>query len=106
MSDVQMFWSLCAECVEFLSQKRSGAVLMESRRGEGQTDKQGLYQRNTSDRVTSKPFGSMVKTKLLDRMGKKKKKGCYFEWYFLQRRERGESGLWLTMLSRHKVGIK
>ena len=31
MSDVQMFWSLCAKCVEFLSQRRSGAVLMESR---------------------------------------------------------------------------
>ena len=45
MSDVQMFWSLCTECVEFLSQMRSGAVLMESRHGEGQTDKQGLYQR-------------------------------------------------------------
>ena len=65
---------------------------MKSRQVEGQTDKQGLYQRNTSGRVTSKPFGSMVKTKLLDRMGKKK--GCYFEWYFLQCRERGESGLW------------
>ena len=45
MSDVQMFWSLCAECVEFLSQRRSDAVLMESRHAEGQTDKQGLYQR-------------------------------------------------------------
>ena len=45
MNDVQMFWSLCAECVEFLSQMRSGAVSMESRHGEGQTDKQGLYQR-------------------------------------------------------------
>ena len=51
MNDVQMFWSLCAECVEFLSQRRSGAVLMESRHGEGQTDKQGLYQRKRSDRV-------------------------------------------------------
>ena len=50
MSDVQMFWSLCAECVEFLSQRRSGADLMESRHG-GQTDKQGLYQRKRSDRV-------------------------------------------------------
>ena len=29
MSDVQMFWSSCAECVEFLSQRRSGGVLME-----------------------------------------------------------------------------
>ena len=38
MTDVQIFWSLCAECVEFLSQMRSGAVLMESRHGTGQTD--------------------------------------------------------------------
>ena len=51
INNVQMFWSLCAECVEFLSQRRSGAVLMESRHGEGQTDKLGLYQRNRSDRV-------------------------------------------------------
>ena len=48
-----MFWSLCAECVEFLSQRRSGAVLMESRHGEGQTDKQGLYQRRRRDSVDS-----------------------------------------------------
>ena len=40
MSDVQMFWSLCAECVEFLSQRRRGAVLMDSRHGEDHTDKQ------------------------------------------------------------------
>ena len=53
MSDVQMFWSLCAECVEFLSQRRSGAVLMESRHGEGQTDKQGLDQRKRSERVST-----------------------------------------------------
>ena len=53
MSDVQMFWSLWAECVEFLSQRRSGAVSMESRQKEGSTDKQGLYQREEkkSDRV-------------------------------------------------------
>ena len=51
MSDVQMFWSLYAECVEFLSQRRSGAVLMDSRQGEGQTDERGLYQRKRSDRV-------------------------------------------------------
>ena len=51
MNDVQMFWFLYAECVEFLSQMRSGAVLMESRHGESQTDKQGLYQRKRSDRV-------------------------------------------------------
>ena len=51
MSNVQMFWSLCAECVEVLSQRRSGAVMMESRHGEGQTDKQGLYQRRRSDSV-------------------------------------------------------
>ena len=43
MNDVQMFLSLCAECVEFLSQIRNGAILMESRHGEGQTDKRGLY---------------------------------------------------------------
>ena len=51
MNDVQMFRSLCAECVGFLSQMRSGAVLMESRHGEGQTDKQGLYQSKRSDRL-------------------------------------------------------
>ena len=51
MSDVQTFWFLFAECVELLSQRRSGAVLMESRHGEGQIDKQGLYQRKRSDRV-------------------------------------------------------
>ena len=52
MSDDQMCRPLCAECVEFLSQRRSGAVLMESRNAEGQTDKQGLYQRKKkSDRV-------------------------------------------------------
>ena len=51
MNSVQVFWSLCAECVEFLSQMRSGAVLVESRHREGQTDKQGLYQRKRSDKV-------------------------------------------------------
>ena len=51
MRNVQMFWSLCAECIEFWSQRKSGAALMESRHGEGQTDKQGLYQRKRSDRV-------------------------------------------------------
>ena len=50
MGNVQMFRSLCAECVEFFSQMRSGAVSMESRQGEGQTDKQGLCQRKGSDR--------------------------------------------------------
>ena len=44
MNDVQMFWSLCAECVEFLSQMRSGAVLMESRHGEGKTDNRGCIR--------------------------------------------------------------
>ena len=43
MSDVQMIWPLWAECAEFLSQRRSGAVLMESRHGEGQADKQGPH---------------------------------------------------------------
>ena len=52
MNDVQTFWSLCAECVEFLCQMRSGVVLMKSRNGEGQTDKLRLYQRKRSDRVT------------------------------------------------------
>ena len=51
MNDVKMFWSLCAECVEFLSQMKNGAVLMDSRHGEGLTDTQGLYQRKRSDRV-------------------------------------------------------
>ena len=51
MNDVQMFWSLCAECVEFLGQIRSGAVLMGSGHGEGQADKQGLYQRKRSESV-------------------------------------------------------
>ena len=41
MSDVRTFWSLCAECIEFWSQRKSGAALMESRHGEGQTDKTG-----------------------------------------------------------------
>ena len=50
MNDVQMSWSLRAECVEFLSQMRSGAILMESRHGKGQADKQRLYQRKWSDR--------------------------------------------------------
>ena len=51
MNDVQMFWSLCAECIEFLSRMRGRTVLMESRHGEGQTDQQVLYQRKMSDRV-------------------------------------------------------
>ena len=46
-----MFRSLCAEYVEFLSQERSGAVFIERRHGEGQTDKQGLCQRKRSERV-------------------------------------------------------
>ena len=51
MSDVQMFWSLCAERVEFMGQSRRRGVLMESRCEEGQTDKQGMYQRKRSDRA-------------------------------------------------------
>ena len=35
LTDVQMFWSLCAEYVEFLSQRRSRAVLMDSGHAEG-----------------------------------------------------------------------
>ena len=50
MNDVQMFWSLYAECTESLSQRRSGAVLVDSTHGEGQIDKQGLYQRKRSDK--------------------------------------------------------
>ena len=46
-----MFWPSCAECVEFLSQRRSGAVLMETRHRENQTAKQSLYQRERSHRV-------------------------------------------------------
>ena len=49
MIDDQIFWSSCAECVESLSQRRSGAVLMERRHEEGQTDKQRLYQIKRSD---------------------------------------------------------
>ena len=51
MNDVQMLWTQYAECTEFLSQIRSGVVLMESRHEEGQTDKQGLYQGKRNDRV-------------------------------------------------------
>ena len=53
MNDVQMFCSLSVECIEFLTQMRSGAVLMESRHGEGHTDKQRLYDvsEKRSDRV-------------------------------------------------------
>ena len=51
MSDVHMLWSLCAECIELISQRRSGAVLMESRHEEGQKDKQRMYQRKRSERV-------------------------------------------------------
>ena len=61
MSDVQMFWSLCAECVEFLSQRRSGAVLMEREREryeEDQTEKEGLYQRKMSQGNTQDTPGT------------------------------------------------
>ena len=49
MSDVQMFWPLCVECMEFLSQKRSRAFLMESRCEKVRQKKQGLYQIKRSD---------------------------------------------------------
>ena len=48
-----MFWSLCAECLEFLGQRRSGAVLIESRHEEVQLGKQGLYRIKGSDRVVT-----------------------------------------------------
>ena len=44
MSNVQMFWPLCVECIEFSSQRRSGAVLKKSRHGEGQTDNRGCIR--------------------------------------------------------------
>ena len=47
ISNVQMFWSICVKCVEFFSQKSQ----MDSTYEEGQTNKQGLYQRKRSDRV-------------------------------------------------------
>ena len=53
LTDVQMFWPSCAEYVEFLSQKRSGAVLIESKHEEDQTDEQGLYQRKRHYRVVT-----------------------------------------------------
>ena len=55
-----MFWSLCAECVEFLSQRRSGAVLMESRHRKGLTGKQGLHQRKRGDRVLTTYIGYVL----------------------------------------------
>ena len=51
MRDLQMFCSLYAEFVDFLGQRGSGAVLMESRCKERQADKRELYQRKRSNRV-------------------------------------------------------
>ena len=51
MSGSQMFSFLRAEYVEFLSQRRSGAVLMESTHEEGQKGKQGQFWRKRSDKV-------------------------------------------------------
>ena len=75
MSDVQMFWSLCAECAEFLRQRRNGAVLMESRHGEGQTDKQGLYQRKRSDRVLTTSLHDLMESRHGE--GRTDKQGLY-----------------------------
>ena len=41
-----MFW----DCIEFLRQKRRGAVLVESTHKEGHTNKQELYQRKRNDK--------------------------------------------------------
>ena len=51
MSKCLVFMCGMRRILKFLSQMRSGAVLMESRHEEGRTDKQGLYQRKRSDRV-------------------------------------------------------
>ena len=51
MSGSQVFSFLRAEFVEFLSQRRSGAVLMESTHEEGQKGKQGQFRRKRSDKV-------------------------------------------------------
>ena len=44
MSDVQMFFFMCG-MRRVLESEKERAVLMESRHGESQTDKQGLYLR-------------------------------------------------------------
>ena len=49
VSDVQMFRSLRVESVEFSSQMRSGAVLMENRHGKGQTDKRAVSEKKGLD---------------------------------------------------------
>ena len=51
ISNSQMFLFLDAEFVQFLSQMRSGAVLMESTHEEGQKGKQGKFQKKRSDKV-------------------------------------------------------
>ena len=51
MSGSQMYLFLRAEFVEFLSQRRSGAVLMESIHEKGQKSKQGQFRRKRSDKV-------------------------------------------------------
>ena len=45
-----MFWFYRVECIEFLSRKRSGVVLIDSAHEEDQTAKQGLCQRNRNDK--------------------------------------------------------
>ena len=51
MSGSQMFLFLRAEFVEFLSQRRSRDVLMESTLEDSQKGKQGQFQRKRSDKV-------------------------------------------------------
>ena len=74
-----MFWSLCAECTECLSQRRSAAVLMESRRGEGPTDEQGLYQRKWSDRVLTVYIRYVLKWAAGEKLGGGLKRDLVYE---------------------------
>ena len=50
MSGSQMFLFLRAEFIQFLSQRRSGAVLMESTHEESQKGKQGQFRSKRSDK--------------------------------------------------------
>ena len=53
MSGSQMVSFLRAEFVDFLSQRRSGAVLMESTHEQGQKSKQGQFRRKRNDTKAS-----------------------------------------------------